>query len=106
MIDNIVIFFHKSERLVCSKTKMYKERIIMFGLVQSLPHVEGPIWICPRWEIPFNLAPFLDQTEILAFGLARLKPTRLLSFCSVSNSPYKFENYLEESFSTLKTPFR
>ena len=50
--------------------------------------------------VPFDLAPFPDQTEISAFGFAR---TRLLPFCSVSNGPYKL---VERSFSTLKTRCR
>ena len=33
----------------------------------------------------FDLAPARDQTEIPEFGLARLKRTRLLSFCFVTN---------------------
>ena len=51
-------------------------------------------------RVPFNLVP---SPEISAFGLARLKRTRLLS---VSNGSYKFDKYIERSFSTLKTPFR
>ena len=52
-----------------------------------------------------NLAPFPDETEISAFGFARLKRTRLAPFGSVQTVPYKFHKYIGMYFSTLKAPF-
>lgn len=70
----------------------------------GVEYTYGPARFRPCLDSPQmgNLAPFPDQTEISAFGFARLKRTRLALSGTV---PYKFHKYIGIYFSTLKTLF-